>query len=375
MMLEKRKRPPAQDIGRILGGGMSPEDFIKLMNATELNCETFEKVLEQDAEDFVKVCEQLGDEALSYAQKQEQAGHIVTASQYYFNASALYRLGDYGIRGITEEKYRVYGKLVESFKKHKLLDKSGSCESIEIPFEGKFMPGFLLIPTNAPAYVPVVICIVGATGFKEENFIIASSVLERGCAALIFDGPGQGDALLNREMYLTADNYDRAVKSVIEFIHKDSRLGDKIGLSGVSYGGYLATSAAAYNINEVSALVCRGGVSQTDQLTQHSFAGIERFYMYNFLAKFNVDDLEEASEISHQMNVEPRLSQITCPVLVIHSEEDAVAGTEGAHTIYEKVSAEDKEYYEVPGNVHCGNNEALKTGSYAADWIVDRLTK
>lgn len=42
--MEIRKRPPAQDIGRILGGEMSPEDFIKLMNATELNFETLEKI-------------------------------------------------------------------------------------------------------------------------------------------------------------------------------------------------------------------------------------------------------------------------------------------------------------------------------------------
>ena len=373
--METRKRPPAQDIGRILGGGMSPEDFIKLMNATELNCESLDKVLPQDAEDFVEVCERLGDEALAYAKKQEAAGHYVTSSKYYFNASSLYRLGDYGIRGITEEKYRVYGKLVESFKKHKQLETNSCCEAIEIPFEGYSMPGFLLIPNNAPTNVPVVICIVGATGFKEENFMIPLAILERGCAALIFDGPGQGDALLNRNLYLTADNYDRAIKAVIDFIRSDSRLGNKIGLSGVSYGGYLAASGTAYNIKDVSALVCRGGVSQTDQLTQHPFAGIERFYMYNFMPKFNVDTLDKASQISHIMNVEPRLHQITCPVLVIHSEEDAVAGTEGAHTIFEQVSSIDKEYYEVPGNVHCGNNEALKTNSYAADWIVDRLTK
>lgn len=373
-MTEKRRRPPAQDIGRILGGGMSPEDFIKLMNATELNCETFDKVLPEDAEDFVAVCEQLGDAALAYAQRLERTGHVVTASQYYFNASALYRLGDYGIKGLSDEKYRVYDKLIESFKKHKQLDHSGGCEFVEIPFEGNSMPGYLLIPANASDDVPVVICVVGATGFKEENFVIASAIAERGCAALIFDGPGQGDALLNRKLYLTADNYDRAVKAVIDFIHKDPRLGDNIGLSGVSYGGYLATSAAAANIKEVSALVCRGGVSQTDQLTQHSFAGIDRFYMYNFLPKFNLEDLDKASEISHMMNVEPHLAQITCPVLVVHSAEDAVAGTEGAHTIYNKVSSSDKEYYEVPGNVHCGNNEALKTNSYCADWIVDRLT-
>lgn len=64
-----RRRPPAQDLGRILGGKMAPEDFIKMMNATELNCDTLEKIAENEAEDFVTVCERLGDEAYAYAEK------------------------------------------------------------------------------------------------------------------------------------------------------------------------------------------------------------------------------------------------------------------------------------------------------------------
>lgn len=371
--MEKRSMPAAQNMGRILGGGMSSEDFIKLMNVTEFNCETFDKVSSDRAIDFVKACEELGDKALDYAKKSEDLGRKVTASQYYFNASCLYRLGDYGIRGVTDEKFRIYDKLLSSFKKSKELTTTENCEPVEIPFEGKHMPAYLLIPPNAPNNVPVVICIPGATGYKEENYNIAYSVYQRGCAAVIFDGPGQGAPLLNDEMYLTANNYDRAVKAVINFVHADARLGDKIGLSGISYGGYLATSAAAYNSDTVSAVICRGGCSQTDQLTMHDWEGIDHFYLRHFMPKFNTDDLETAIKISHQMNVEPRLKQITCPVLVVHSEEDIILGVEGAKTIYREAASKDKEYYEVPGNVHCGNNEDQKVRAYTADWIISKL--
>ena len=302
-----RRRPPAQDIGRILGGKMAPEDFIKMMNATELNCDTLEKIAENEAEDFVTVCERLGDEAYAYAEKNEQAGHLETASEYYFNANALYRLGDYGIKGVDEEKYRIYGKLVDSFKRSKQLMKKKEVQYIEVPFEDKKMPAYLLLPENAPKDVPVVICVVGATGFKEENFIIAETVLNRGAAAIIFDGPGQGEC------------------------------------------------------------------SQLDQLTMHSFAGIDKFYLYNFLNKFNVETLEEAEVISHKMKLDDVLSNIICPVLVQHTAEDPVIGTVGAKTIYQNCSSKDKEYYEIPGAVHCGNNEAQKTCTYGIDWLLDRL--
>ena len=77
----------AQNMGRILAGGMA-------------------------AEDFVAVCEELGDKAIAYAEEHEKLGHKQTASDYYFNACSLFRIADYGIRGVNEEKFRIYGKLV-----------------------------------------------------------------------------------------------------------------------------------------------------------------------------------------------------------------------------------------------------------------------
>lgn len=373
--MEIRKRPPAQDIGRILGGGMSPEDFLKMMAETEMNLETFQQVAPEDARDFVEVCERLGDEAYSYAKQNEEAGHKETASEYYFNANALYRLGDYGIKAFDEEKHRIYGKLVESFKLHKQLAQNESVQYIEIPFEGKMMPAYLALPNNAPKDVPVVICVVGATGFKEENFVIAKTVVDRGCAALIFDGPGQGECNLNRELYLTEDNYDEAVLAVVDYILENPTVGNTIGIMGVSFGGYLATSAVCRYPDKFAGLVVRGGCSQLDQLTMHTFAGVERFYLYNFLNKFNVETLDEAAEISHRMNLDDVLKNIICPVLVEHTEEDPVIGVEGAKTIYRNASSTDKEYYEIKGNVHCGNNEAQKTCTYGVDWLLDRMMK
>lgn len=371
--MEKRHRPPAQDIGRILSGKMCPEDFIKLMHAVEIDLATFEKVNPEEAEDFVEACEKLGDQAYAYAAELEKNDNKETASEYYFNASALYRLGDYGIRGITDEKLRIYNKLLKSFRKSKKLTPYENCISVEIPFDGKTMPGYLLIPYNAPKDIPVIIYVAGATGFKEENYTAPYAIWERGCAALIFDGPGQGAALYNRQMYLTENNFDRAVKAVIEYIRINLELKGKLGIMGVSFGGYLATSAACYNKKELSALVCRGGASRTDHLTMRTFAGLENFYLYGFKEKFGIETLAEAAAISHKMNIEAEVHKIDFPVLVQHTEEDPVIGTEGARYIYNNVSTTDKEYYEIAGNVHCGNNEALKTMTYGVDWIIKKL--
>lgn len=371
--MEIRKRPPAQNMGRILAGGMAAEDFIVLMNRTELNCETFEKASPEDAEDFVAVCEELGDKAIAYAEEHEKLGHKQTASDYYFNACSLFRIADYGIRGVNEEKFRIYGKLVDSFHKSKELTCYEKVEFVEVPFEGNSMPGYLVLPDHIDKETPVIIYVPGATGFKEENYTAPKKLWERGAVSIIFDGPGQGEALLNRNMYLTADNYDRAIKAVVDFIKEDGRFGNKIGLMGVSYGGYLAASGAIYCGDDIKALVSRGGCSKTDQLTMHPFAGIDNFYLNGFLPKFHVTDPEEAAAISHQMDIEDKLYKIKCPLLVQHTEKDPIIGTEGAKALYHKSSSEVKEYWEHEGSMHCANDIELKACAYAVDWILDHL--
>lgn len=366
-----RKRPMAQSIGRMIGHGMCVEDYIKLTGATEFDVQAFQKV--EDGEDFVAAADRLGDEAYAYAEEQEALGNYATASEFYGNACACYRLADYGIQELTEEKKRIYAKVPLAFQKSKQYSPYEKVEVIEIPFEGTSLPGYFVIPDHCPADSPVMIFIPGATGFKEENYCTALKFWERGIPFIIFDGPGQGESLYFRNIYYTVDNYERACKAVIDFVKADPRVGDKVALYGISYGGYLATRCACFLNEDIFGLIVRGGSCATDQLTMHPFAGKERFYLQGFKLKFNEFDEEKAAEISHQMTCEAFLPNITVPTLIIHSEEDPITGVEGAHIIYENISSADKEYKEYPGNVHCVDDQHEKVSTYAADWMLKRL--
>jgi pimeloyl-ACP methyl ester carboxylesterase len=367
----KRNRPVAQNIGRMIGHGMNVEDYIKLTNATECNCDTFEKV--KDGDDFVLIADKLGDEAYTFAKEQEKLGNTVTASEFYLNACACYRLADYGINELTDEKKKIYTKVPLSFQKGKALSIYEKVEVVEIPFEGKTMPGYFVIPDNTPIDSPVLVFISGATGFKEENYLAALKFWERGIPFIIFDGPGQGESLYFRDIFYTVDNYEKACKSVIDFIKKDSRVGNKIALFGMSYGGYLATRCAYFLNDDICALIVRGGCSQTNQLTEHKVGNVEHFYLQGFKLKFNEYDNSKAIEISNKMNIEPYLKNITVPTLIQHSKEDYILGTKGSYTIFNNISSTDKEYAQYPGSTHCADDQHEKVSSYAADWLVKRV--
>lgn len=356
-----RKRPGGQTPARMLGHRMDPMDYLKLMDRTE----------KEDGEDFVNVCGELGDKAYAYAEAELAKGHKVTAYKFFMNASALYRVGDYGLVGKTEEKLKLYQKVVDSFEKGQLLSIYEKPTKVDIPYLHDTMPGWFMIPENATSDVPVVIVIPGATGFKEENYWAGYKLWERGIATLIFDGPGQGEALFFRDYFYDLTNYENAVKAAIDFVKNDSRVGNTIGLYGISYGGYLAPRTACFYGEELACVVGRGG-------TDDSFGLVEspenrRTFLGKFKVKVNTEDDDEALAIIRKMNIREEVKNIKCPILMVHTEEDCVLPAEGAKRIIENAGSADKELYMLPGISHCADDEDELAGSYIADWMKDRL--
>src|SRR5438128_2431275 len=69
--------------------------------------------------------------------------------------------------------------------------------------------------------------------------------LQRGMATLSFDGPGQGEA--EYDMPIRGD-YEAPVQAVIDYVKsRDDLDPDRIGIMGVSLGGYYSARAAAFD--------------------------------------------------------------------------------------------------------------------------------
>lgn len=372
-----RPRPAAQNPGRMLGSGMNPEDWIELTKRTECDCEcvgqSFVMTPEEDREDFVSVGVEIGDRRYREAEEQLALGHRETARNMFGRASACYRVADYGIHGVTDEKLEVYAKVPDSFQRWCELRSDLNLEVVSIPFQGKGMQGYLAIPDGCDPDTPVLVFIAGATGFAEENFPRAAYFYDRGIPVITFDGPGQGTSLYFKQMHLTVDNFVDSVKAVIDFVRADDRIGDTVALYGISYGGFLATQAACALNDDICGVVVRGGTDKNDTLTKRTWAGKENFYLYGFMPKFGTDDLDVASRMSSEQDVTDQLHKITKPLLIIHSKIDPILGVEGARRIYEMSSSNDKYYAEYDTNSHCVTDMDDTASAFAADWMKPRM--
>ena len=119
-------------------------------------------------------------------------------------------------------------------------------EQIAIPFEDMTLPGYFCAADKTRR--PLIISVGGYDSTAEESFFWnGAAALARGYHALIFDGPGQGQLLIERNIHFRPD-WEKVISAVIELaISRDDVDVSKIVLIGESWGGYLAPRGAAYD--------------------------------------------------------------------------------------------------------------------------------
>ncbi|MFZ0552992.1 MAG: alpha/beta fold hydrolase [Steroidobacteraceae bacterium] len=119
-------------------------------------------------------------------------------------------------------------------------------EQMAIPFEETTLPGYFCAVDGTRR--PLIISVGGYDSTAEESFFWnGAAALARGYHALIFDGPGQGQLLIERSIHFRPD-WEKVISAVIELaVSRDDVDVSKIVLIGESWGGYLAPRGAAYD--------------------------------------------------------------------------------------------------------------------------------
>src|SRR4051812_4609328 len=124
------------------------------------------------------------------------------------------------------------------------LERLGrSAERLDIPIDG----GIGYANLRRPAGIdlpPYVVLIPGLDSTKEEFFYFEQSFLDRGMATVALDGPGQGETGLSLPI---RPDYEVSVSPLLDLVAARHDLDhDRIGVCGVSLGGYYAPRVAAF---------------------------------------------------------------------------------------------------------------------------------
>jgi pimeloyl-ACP methyl ester carboxylesterase len=188
------------------------------------------------------------DRLYELAVKSRDAGHRISARNAFLRASNYYRTAyififalpvDPGVVDAYEKQTNAFRKAAELFQR--------PIEILKIPYENTTLPGYFIKPDASGAPLKTLLCTGGYDGTCEELFfIIAGGALERGYNVLVFDGPGQGGALVLQKLLMRPD-WENVVTPVVDYLLKRRDVDPaRIALYGGSFGGYLAPRAAAF---------------------------------------------------------------------------------------------------------------------------------
>jgi 2,6-dihydroxypseudooxynicotine hydrolase len=304
-----------------------------------------------------------GDVHYALAVQAETHGNHLSAGEAYVAAALCYHFGKFVFQDFHTDYMSASEKAVEAFAKGlKLLDPTG--ERVEIPFDGATMMGTFRRPVNAdkPA---LVLLLPGLDSTKEEFFYWEQVFLKRGLATFTLEGPGQGECGYNSHI---RPDYEAAVSAALDALIKRSDFdSSRIGLAGVSLGGYYAPRAAAYE-PRVKAAVGNCGPWNFGECWD-SLPGLTRAA---FRYHSGATNDEDAKAHAHQLSLDGSAQRIKQPLLIIHGKLDKLIPWQHAHKIVDAVGSNAQLAMFENGN-HVCNNIPYIYRPLTADWLKEKL--
>jgi len=291
-----------------------------------------------------KTVESIGDEFASQ-------GHKISASEAYLRASNYYRSAEFFLH-VNPKDPRImetWGKSRDMFLKAIKLIDSPIIRPVNIPYEKTNLPAYLGLVDNSEKKRPLLIIQTGFDGTGEELFQQTGfAALKRGYNVLVFEGPGQGAMIREQNIPFRYD-WEKVVTPVVDFALQQKETDpNRIALMGISFGGYLAPRAAAFE-HRIKICIANGGIYNFHEImVKHGPKNFEeilddpdgskeidaelykemktnpglRWSISNGMWVFGVNSPTAFIKATRPYTMEKVVSDIKCKMLIVDSQDD-----------------------------------------------------
>jgi len=200
-------------------------------------------IVDGDAESWVQAFSNYGDLQNAQAEDWNQRGWKRAAGEARLKAFASYRSA-WQFAAPGERFAAIYARHQRAFRT--AMGELGlSATFFNAPYKGQQLPGVFL--QNPRKDAPVVLVVGGADTCFEDLFLtLGRKLLDNGYSVALVDLPGQGITMASG-LHWEAEA-EKPIASVIDVLVErfDARPG-RIGLVGLSLGGYFAARAAGFD--------------------------------------------------------------------------------------------------------------------------------
>ncbi len=274
------------------------------------------------------------DQALS-------SGDRVTARHALLRASEYFRQSYYFIRSDLDDArlQGAYRSHVETLRAATALMDIG-VQQVRIPYEETTLGGYLFAPDDSGAARPTLVFPCGYDSTAEAGWINVPPALQRGYNVLVFDGPGQGEALFTQRLFFRPD-FEHVLTPVLDWLLRRPEVDrTRVVIVGRSFAGYLAPRAAAFD-TRVAGLVCDpaqpdmgarvpegllGKVAGPVVNAQTKLSRERAEFFGARMAAHGLDSVEEYFAELRRFTMLPHAAGISCPTLIIEADHDFAGG-------------------------------------------------
>ena len=299
------------------------------------------------------------------------------ASSYLITAERLQAHDSPGRRALYERELALF------LEGSRLL--GDAVQRVEIPYEGQHLSA-LYLPAEGlqPGQrAPLLVQVNGLDSTKEMKHLVGlpAWLARRGVSSLVVDQPGTGEALRLHGMTARFDSEHWASR-VVDWLETRADVDPaRIGMEGVSLGGYYCPRAVAFE-PRFAAGVCWGANHDWRDVQKRRLEKEGDFPVPHYWAHvcwvWGARDIEDFMRIAENVHLDGVVEKIRVPFLVTHGERDSQIPLKWAQRTYEQLihspKRELKVFTEREGGVqHASFDNSINAGHYIADWVAETL--
>ncbi len=309
-------------------------------------------------------------------------GFAVSGAQYLQRASAYYHVGERFLQPKSEEGNETYMRGIACLRDAARYIKRPRLEHVEIPYGDTGLPAILVHaePVNENGKVPAMVFFDGLDVTKEiQYFKGVADLVARGIACLIVDGPGNGESIRFRGLYLRHDT-EHYASPVFDWLAARPEIDEKrIGVMAISLGGYYAPRAAAFE-PRFACCIAWGAQWKYREIWQRRFERIARAETPSLSVAWqhiawvlNATSQEDVLKRLEPFDLDGVVQKIACPFLLLHGEGDEQVPLSDAQKCFDAVGSSQKTFKvftrEEGGYHHCQIDNQSICSAYMWDWL------
>jgi len=324
----------------------------------------------------------MGEKLCDLAADDEKKGRLISAGDKLQRA-AIYlvtaeRMQAHGSPGRAE----LYARMPQVFQRGTRLS-GANVERLEIPYEGAHMAGLYVRAEGVSGPAPLLVQVNGLDSTKEMKYFVGLPrwLAQRGISSLVIDQPGTGEALRLHGLKAVY-NSELWASKVVDYLETRPDIDAKrIGLEGVSLGGYYCPRAVAFEPRFAMGVVWGANHDWRDvqkKRLQREGSFPVPHYWDHVRWVWGGKDVEEFMIIAENVHLDGVLDRIKVPFLVTHGEKDSQIPLQWAQRTYDQLVNSPKRELKVftareGGVQHSSFDNSANAGAYIADWVAETL--